>query len=138
MKIHGRVIAEKIYADLKNDIAALKKNGITPHILIVLVGSDSASKMYIRQKVKKAEEIGIRTSLKRFPKNVSEKTLLTFLQNANKDTAIQGIIIQRPVPPQIDADKLKTAVLPDKDVDGFHPKSSFDPPLALAVMTILQ
>lgn len=137
MKVDGRAIARKIYSGLEEEIAVLLEKTITPHLVIVLVGSDPASKSYIRQKIKKAGEIGIQVTYKQFPKNTSEKTLLRFIQLQNTDPSVHGIIIQRPVPPHISSESVKTAVRAEKDVDGFSTGSRFDPPLALAVMDIL-
>lgn len=138
MKINGRAIARKISDELIQKTEELAKKDITPHLLIILVGNDLSSKAYIRQKIKRAEKVGIRTTLKRYPKNTSEKTLLKFVKEANTDTSVHGIIIQRPLPSQFDPLKIKHAVIPEKDVDGFHPQSKFDPPLALAVIRILE
>ncbi len=138
MKINGRAIAKKISEELIQKTEELTKKGITPHLLIILVGNDLSSKAYIRQKIKRAEKVGIRTTLKRYPKNTSEKTLLKFVKEANTDTSVHGIIIQRPLPSQFDPLEINHAVIPEKDVDGFHPQSKFDPPLALAVIRILE
>jgi len=137
MKVDGRAIARKIYTGLEEEIAELHEKTITPHLVIVLVGNDPASKSYIKQKIKKAGEIGILVTFKQFPKSTSEKTLLRFIQQQNVDPSVHGIIIQRPVPLQITPDSVMTAVVPEKDVDGFRPDSRFEPPLALAVMDIL-
>ena len=138
MKINGRVIASKISVELKEKTDELVKKGITPHLLIILIGSDLSSKAYIRQKIKRAEKIGIRTTFKQFPKNASEKTVVKYVEKANNDNSVHGIIIQRPLPPQFDNKKINQAVTIEKDVDSFHPHSTFDPPLALAVIVILQ
>lgn len=138
MKIDGRAIARRITQEIKEETEELIKKGVTPHLLIILIGNDLSSKAYIRQKIKRAEKAGIRTTLKRYPKNTSEKTLLKFVEEANTDVSIHGIIIQRPLPAHFHPQKIKEAVTPEKDVDGFHPEGKFDPPLALAVIKVLQ
>lgn len=138
MKIDGRAMARKIYVKLKKDVEVLHAKGIQPQLVVILVGNDAGSKAYIRQKINRGTEIGVLVILKRFPRHTSEKTLLAFVEKQNADPSVHGIIIQRPLPIQISSERLKSAVVPEKDVDGFHPESTFEPPLALAIMHILQ
>lgn len=137
-KVDGRALARKIYSTEEKNIEDLKKREIVPHLLVILIGNDPGSKAYIRQKMKRGEELGVRVTLKRFPIHTSQKTVLTFIAASNKDRNIHGIIIQRPLPNQFEIDTINKAVLPEKDVDGFHPDSAYEPPLALAVMRILE
>lgn len=138
MKVSGRKIAKEIYIDLSRKIVQLEEENIIPHLVIILLGNDAASKAYIRQKIRRGTELGIKVTFKRFPKHTSWKTLQSFITKHNEDPLVHGIIVQRPVPAQIDIEELNKAVVPEKDIDGFHPNSNFEPPLALAVMRILE
>lgn len=138
MKLDGRSIAKVILTEIKNDTLQLKHSGITPHLVVIFIGNDAGSKAYIKQKMKKGEEVGIKVSLKRFPTHTSTQTVISFVEKLNTDSSVHGVIIQRPLPPHFIEDEIKTAVIPEKDVDGLHPNPTFTPPLALAVMTILQ
>lgn len=135
MKIDGRLIAHRLKAKLQVSISRLSAS---PHIAVVLVDNDPSSLAYIEQKVKVGKEIGAQVAVFRFPKSVSATEFFHLIEKLNKDNTVNGIIIQRPLPIDIDKEKLNTSVVPQKDVDGFHPTSIFSSPVACAVIKILQ
>lgn len=137
MEINGREIAKKILDELTIRAQRLKEKGITPTLAIILVGDNPESVSYVGQKELKAIKIGVEVIVKRLKENTSESEILSLIQKLNKDPKIHGIIIQRPVKgvsPQI----LDEAVLLEKDVDGFNPKTKFDFPIGKAVLRILE
>lgn len=138
MKIDGKKISENVLNDLKSKVTALKKKNITPHLAIILIGEDPASKAYVNQKKIKGELIGANISIHHFDDVLSEKELKEFVEDLNKDSSVHGIIIQRPLPLQIDETKTREMVALKKDVDGFLPNSKFDEPIAEAVLEILK
>lgn len=135
MKIDGKKIAQKILEDLKIKIQALN---IKPHLAIILVGNDPASIAYIEQKDLKAEKIGAKTTIFNLESIIQNSELLTLINKLNNDNSIHGIIVQRPLPKQIDLRTISFAIDPKKDVDGFHPQSEFQPPISLAILEILK
>src|SRR5260221_8334450 len=120
-------------AELKEKVQNLK---VTPTLAIILVGDNPQSIAYIEQKELKANKIGAQVIVKKLDYKVSESGLLNIIQDLNRDNSIHGIIIQRPVA-NISSDKLDSAVLPQKDVDGFNPASNFEPPIARAIIKII-
>ena len=138
MVIDGKEIASEILEDLRKRVGELKKDNITPHLAVILVGDDASSQAYVRQKELKAQQIGVLLTIFRFNTDITEKELVTTIEKLNNDATIHGIIIQRPLPHHINGDTITLATHPSKDVDGFHPESPFDPPVALAVWKILE
>jgi len=138
MKIDGKEIAQGILDNLKGKIGELKKKNIVPNLAIILVGDDPASIAYVNQKRIKAELIGAETTIEHFPAEISTAILLETIQKFNDDKGIHGIIVQQPLPSQIDLKKITNAIDPEKDVDGFHPSSHFQIPIAMAVLEILR
>lgn len=138
MKIDGKQIAEKIFEELKAKVKKLREKNIIPNLAIILVGNDPASKSYIRQKILTAEKIGIKTSLFQYPNSISTRSLLERLNDLNHLSNVHGIIVQQPLPPHINIEKITQAIDPKKDVDGFHLKSKFEPPIAAAILEILK
>lgn len=137
MKIDGKEIASEILENLKPNVESLKQKGIIPALAIILIGNNEASKSYIKQKQLKAEEIGAEIKLFHYD-TTSENTLIDLIDKLNNDVSIHGIIVQRPIPDGFDRDKISHAVSLEKDVDGFNDESSFDAPVALAVLEILK
>lgn len=135
MKINGKVIAAKILEDLKNQV---QKLNVKPHLAIILIGNDPASIAYIGQKDLKAEKINAKTIIKHLPSGISQSDLISAIQQFNNSNNVHGIIVQRPLPLHIDSQKIRLAIDPGKDVDGFHPNSKFQPPIALAILEILK
>lgn len=138
MKIDGKAIAQIILDNLSKRVKELKKRGVNPHLVIILVGDDPASAAYVRQKELKAKEIGAKVTILRLPMSITSDKLLKLLNKLNPDHEVNGVIVQRPLPPHIDHETIALAVDPKKDVDGLHPDSPFPMPLALAVSKILQ
>lgn len=138
MKIDGRAIAQQMLDDLKERVGELREKGVIPHLAVILVGENPSSKAYVHQKELKAEQIGAEISVFRYPATVPEHELLEKIATLNNDPAIHGIIIQRPLPPQINEQTVTDATDPQKDVDGFSAQSPFAPPVALAVWKILE
>lgn len=136
MKIDGKKIASDILSSLNLEIKDLKSKNITPTLGIILIGNDNASESYIKQKKIRADEIGAKTELFKFS-DLSEEKLIQVITKLNADKNIHGIIVQRPLPIDIDRDKIAELINPDKDVDGFNSKSEFNAPVALAVWEIL-
>lgn len=137
MKIDGKQIAQNILDDLSKRVTALREKGITPHLVIILVGNNPASEVYVRQKVLKGESVGIKVTVKNYQLQITNYKLLEAIQQFNNDNNVHGIIVQRPLPDHIDEETIDKAVLEQKDVDGFHPNSPFAMPLAAAVLKIL-
>lgn len=117
---------KKISATIKDEIAAEVKrikdnNGKVPHLAAILVGEDPASQTYVNNKAKACERVGFDSSTYRFPADVSEKELLDAVKFINNDPGIDGLIVQLPLPDHIDNQKVIQHIVPEKDVDGFHP-----------------
>ncbi len=138
MKIDGREIANQILEDLKIRVAKLKTKNVFPHLYIILLSSDASSESYVKQKMLRAEEIGVKITLDRENPEISTKELLEKINNLNKDNLVHGIIVQRPLPQALTQEKIASAVLPEKDVDGFNPNSKFGVPVALAILKMLK
>ncbi len=117
--IDGNALAASIRADVARRAAALTARGHPPGLAVILVGEDPASQVYVRHKVKDCEASGLRSVLERLDASTSESVLLARIEALNADPAIDGILVQLPLPPQIDAGKVIEAIAPAKDVDGF-------------------
>jgi len=149
MKIDGRQIASDIKYGLKQQIIPLRKKHLIPHLAVILIGNDPNSLAYIRQKQKVGRRIKAKVSLFHFQsfidipnrpveRTISKQKLFDLIDRLNNNPLVHGIIIQRPMPIDIDKNTLDSLVVPGKDVDGFHPKSPFIPPVAQAVLKILE
>lgn len=121
--LDGRVLAEKLRTRLKLEVEELSRKGVKPGLAVVLVGEDPASKSYVTAKEKACEKIGIYSRDIRLNKNTSQKELLDLIDNLNADKNIDGILVQLPLPSQIDETAVIEKISPGKDVDGFHPVS---------------
>ena len=119
--IDGKQVAAEMRAELKEKVAELKTQGVTPGLAVVLVGEDPASKSYVTAKERACEEIGIFSDDNRLPAETTEEDLLALIDKLNTDPKINGILVQLPLPKHIDEDKILLAIAPAKDVDGFHP-----------------
>ena len=120
--------------EIKQLIAGMDKK---PHITIVQLNEDAASNAYVKGKLKDAEELGVVATLEKLPIETSEKDLLAFIDKLNKDDNVDGFIVQMPLPKQISEEKVKLAVAPEKDVDGFHPLSRLAPCTPKGIMNYL-
>ena len=122
MKIlDGKKISAKVREDLKLEVDNLKKEGIKPKLAVIMVGNDPASKVYVRNKNKACEEIGIEYEEFLLGEETTMEELLNVIDNLNKNQNIDGILLQSPIPKHLDINKAFRAILPEKDVDGFHP-----------------
>ena len=119
--IDGRSIAEKVYVDLRREIADLKSNGVTPGIAVVLVGDNSASRTYVRSKDKMSRELGLHSVKLELPASTTQSDLFNRVEELNRDPKVHGTLVQSPPPKQIDEAAIVRALDPRKDVDGFHP-----------------
>ncbi|GMB07687.1 bifunctional methylenetetrahydrofolate dehydrogenase/methenyltetrahydrofolate cyclohydrolase FolD [Thermolongibacillus altinsuensis] len=119
--INGLELAKEKRAQLAKEVEQLKSEGIQPTLAVVLVGDHPASQSYVKAKQKACEEIGIRSKLLAFPSDITESFLLEQIQALNADDSIHGILVQLPLPKQIDELKVIETIAPQKDVDGFHP-----------------
>lgn len=120
--LDGVAIAAGIKAEVGRSVAGLvREHGVVPGLTVILVGNDPASEIYVRNKVKACEELGIRSELLTPPATVSQGELLATIEELNERKDVDGILVQLPLPPQIDTGRVLEMVLPEKDVDGFHP-----------------
>ncbi len=119
--IDGKQVAADIRAELKKEVQALKARGIVPGLGVILVGENPASKSYVTAKEKACEEIGVYSDDNRVSASFSQRELLDLIGRMNNDPKISGILVQLPLPDQLDEDEVLLAIDPDKDVDGFHP-----------------
>jgi len=121
--IDGRAIAEKVYVDLRREIAELKSKGATPGLAVILVGDNPASRAYVRSKDKMCRELGLHSVKLELPASTTQEELLARVKELNRDPSIHGILVQSPPPKQIDEAAIVRALDPRKDVDGFHPEN---------------
>ena len=120
--INGRRIAAALTKRVGSDVEALKRErGFVPGLAVVLVGADPASEVYVRRKLAQTKAIGIRSFEYRLDASLAEADLLALIARLNADPDVHGILIQLPLPPQIDAGRVLDTIAPGKDVDGFHP-----------------
>lgn len=121
--IDGRAIAEKVYVDLRGEIAELKAKGVTPGLAVVLVGDNPASRAYVRSKDKMCRELGLHSVKLELPSSTIQAELVARVEELNRDSSIHGILVQSPPPEHIDEAAIVRALDPRKDVDGFHPEN---------------
>jgi len=119
--IDGKAAAAELRKIVARDVAVLAARGLKPGLAVVLVGNNPASEVYVRSKARQTMETGMASFERRLPEDVTEAELLAIVAGLNGDDAVDGILVQLPLPPQIDADKVLRAIDPAKDVDGFHP-----------------
>jgi methylenetetrahydrofolate dehydrogenase (NADP+)/methenyltetrahydrofolate cyclohydrolase len=121
--IDGGAIAEKVYVDLRREIAQLKSKGVTPGLAVILVGDNPASRAYVRSKDKMCLDLGLHSVKLELPASTTHSELLARVEELNRDPAIHGILVQSPPPKQIDEAAIVRVLDPRKDVDGFHPEN---------------
>ncbi|HEX9419831.1 MAG TPA: bifunctional methylenetetrahydrofolate dehydrogenase/methenyltetrahydrofolate cyclohydrolase FolD [Methylomirabilota bacterium] len=122
--LHGRPVADKVLAEVKAGVAALKqKTGVEPTLAVILVGEDPASQIYVRNKKRAADEVGIASRDFLFPQGCTQAELLDTIRRINADAALHGILLQLPLPKGMDEDQAVAAIAPQKDADGLHPMS---------------
>ncbi len=121
--IDGKQIGQTMRAELEPEIAALKRRGVTPGLAVVLVGENPASQVYVRMKGRACDELGMRSETVTLPADAPEGELLAVIDRLNADPAIHGMLVQLPLPKQINETRVLHRILPGKDVDGFHPEN---------------
>lgn len=119
--LDGKQIAKDYRQGLQDEVEVLKQKGYTPKLSVILVGNDGASQSYVRSKKKAAEKIGMISEVIHLEEDTSEEDVLKELERLNNDESVSGILVQVPLPKQVDEQKVLDAIDPDKDVDGFHP-----------------
>src|SRR5438445_6519403 len=118
--IDGRAIAEKVYVNLRREIAELKEKDVTPGLAVVLVGDDPASRAYVRSKDKMCRELGLHSLKLELPASTTQTELLNRVEELNADSAIHGILVPSPPPAHIDEAEMVRALNPRINVDAFH------------------
>jgi methylenetetrahydrofolate dehydrogenase (NADP+)/methenyltetrahydrofolate cyclohydrolase len=119
--LDGTKIRDQIFAELKDEVRLLTSAGVRPGLAAVLVGENPASQLYVKSKIAACEEIGLASALLAPPATATTLDMLAVVEDLNRDNNIDGILIQLPLPPQVDTKRILEAVDPAKDVDGFHP-----------------
>lgn len=117
----GKELAAEMNEEMQAMVEELKMKGVIPGLVVLLVGEDPASQTYVRNKEKRAQALGFHSVIERYPDTISEEQLLNELDRFNQDPMIHGILVQLPLPKQIDSEKILNAIDSKKDVDGFHP-----------------
>ncbi|WP_105993775.1 bifunctional methylenetetrahydrofolate dehydrogenase/methenyltetrahydrofolate cyclohydrolase FolD [Staphylococcus simulans] len=145
--LDGKQIAKDYRQGLQDQVEALKKEGYTPKLSVILVGNDGASMSYVRSKKKAAEKIGMISEIVHLEETATEEEVLNELDRLNNDDSVSGILVQVPLPKQVSEQKVLEAINPEKDVDGFHPanigklyidEQTFVPCTPLGVMELLK
>lgn len=145
--LDGKALAEKIREGLKNEVEQLKSRGIKPGISVLLIGDNPASQIYVRNKKKAAEELGMVSTVYNLEKDAPEEKVINLLNELNRDSRVHGILIQLPLPSHLNEEKLLSLINPKKDVDGFHPENlglllrgtpRFEPCTPLGIIRILE
>ncbi|MGM8213465.1 bifunctional methylenetetrahydrofolate dehydrogenase/methenyltetrahydrofolate cyclohydrolase FolD [Virgibacillus sp. W0430] len=145
--INGKDLAGKLREKMKEEVKELVKHDITPHLTVVLVGEDPASKSYVSGKKKASAEVGISSEVIHLPKETTETELLQLIKKLNEDNNVDGILVQLPLPKHINEQQIIETIDPSKDVDGFHPinigrmmigEKSFLPCTPYGIVTMLR
>jgi methylenetetrahydrofolate dehydrogenase (NADP+)/methenyltetrahydrofolate cyclohydrolase len=145
--IDGKAVAAKVRGEVADEAKQLRARGVEPGLAVVLVGEDPASQVYVRNKTKAGRDAGLNVFDHALPASTSETELLALVERLNRDPNVDGILVQFPVPRQIDAQKVQRTISPEKDVDGLHPISAgrlwagedgFVPCTPLGVMRLLK
>lgn len=118
--IDGVAMAGQVYAELKQRVAALRRSGLRPGLAAILIGDNPASEVYVRNKTRACAEVGLHSELHRFGSGCSESEVLELIGRLNVDPSIHGILVQLPLPPQLNRERILQSVRPEKDVDGFN------------------
>jgi methylenetetrahydrofolate dehydrogenase (NADP+) / methenyltetrahydrofolate cyclohydrolase len=144
--LDGKIISAEIREELKKEVNRLKERGIVPCLAGILVGEDPGSTTYIGLKRKACEEVGVKEAMNHLPDNITEEGLLSIIEKLNHDPEVHAIFIQLPLPRHLSEDKALAAILPEKDVDGFHAlnvgkawmgQTSFVPAVAIAIQEMI-
>lgn len=121
--IDGKVISAAVKAEVAAEVAALKEKGVTPGLAVIIVGEDPASKVYVANKEKACEQIGMLSYKYALPENTTEQELLALIAKLNADSKVNGILCQLPLPRHLNEELIINSVIPEKDVDAFHPQN---------------
>ena len=119
--IDGKAIAGELKAQCAQESAALQEKGIVPSLTVILVGEDPASQVYVRNKERACKACSIRSRVIRLPKDAPQHVLMDAIASVNADESVHGLLVQLPLPGHLDETEILSAVLPEKDADGFHP-----------------
>ena len=119
--IDGKIISAAVKAEVAEEVASLKAQGIIPGLAVIIVGEDPASKVYVANKEKACETIGMASFKYALPENTSEEELLELINKLNNDSKVNGILCQLPLPRHLDEELIINSIIPEKDVDAFHP-----------------
>ncbi len=119
--IDGKKIAADTRAEITEEVKAMEQDGVTPGLAVIIVGTNPASQVYVRNKQRACEEVGIYSEVIALPEETTEQALLDKIAELNRRVEIDGILVQLPLPQHIDEEKVILAIRPDKDVDAFHP-----------------
>lgn len=119
--INGRDLAREIKKGLSVEVSKLKEKGVNPHLTVIIVGDDAASKAYVNGKIRASDRVGISSEIITLPSEVSEEELLKEIDTLNKDDSVHGILVQLPLPEHIKGQTIIESINPKKDVDGFNP-----------------
>jgi len=119
--LDGKKLSDKIRSEVKKDVQALQENGVTPGLAVILVGSDPASTTYVNMKSRACKNAGIYSIAHEMPETISQENILEIIDMMNQNPNIDGILVQLPLPKHIDTTAILEAIIPQKDVDGFHP-----------------
>lgn len=138
MKLDGKQISQNLLENLKKRVEILKKKGVTPTMAIILMGDNEASRIYVRQKGIKAEEIGAKVDVFPVTNQTTNKDLEILIKKLDKNPKIHGVIIQRPAGPDINVDALTELISAEKEIDGFGSKSIYPVPVAKASLILIQ
>ncbi|MCH2595240.1 MAG: bifunctional methylenetetrahydrofolate dehydrogenase/methenyltetrahydrofolate cyclohydrolase FolD [Pirellulales bacterium] len=123
-RLDGKTLAKDIRRELTDEVAQfVGSSQVTPRLAAVLVGQDPASEVYVRNKRRDCQEVGIQSDLHQLPENTTQEELLALIEQLNQDSQVHGILVQLPVPKQIDTESVLQAINPLKDVDAFHPEN---------------
>ena len=122
--LSGKDVSQSVYESLLNRISILKNQNITPGLAVVIVGEDPASQVYVRSKTNKFKQLNLNTESYKLPDSTSEDELLKLIHSLNKNDQFHGILVQLPLPKQIDSQRVLETIDPKKDVDGFHPENA--------------
>ena len=119
--LNGKELAQKLQQEMTQEVTELKEKGLQPGLAVILVGEDPASQVYVRNKERAANNIGMYSVVYRLPETTSEADLITKIEELNHDDKVHGILVQLPLPKHINEDLVLDTIDPAKDVDGFHP-----------------
>lgn len=121
--LRGKPVAEKLKAELKEEVQAISEKGVTPGLVLIRVGDDPASEVYVASKEKACRKIGVASTVVHLPAETSEEALLARVRDTAARADVDGLLVQLPLPKGLDEDRVLDAIPPEKDVDGFHPRN---------------